>query len=158
MALAWNERIKGGEILGTGFYNDWITITNDVTPGRCAFNFCERYDHPNSRSPRRRSLHDTNPELLETMIAQEQTVFRYSDGEGNFINEFPVNPNNAATTSPASVTSKKYHGPHATIPERTPVGDPVLTPCEDTLKIKTFAMKTGLTKRNSMEGKNGGGL
>lgn len=126
MALAWNERVKNGEILGTGFFNDWVYITNDVTAGRSAFN-----NFPKGTTIKIPIAHGEGryttqiPELLDSMIASEQTVFRYSDVNGNFINEFPVNPNNAVYNL-AGVCNPEGNimalMPH---PERTEVGDPI---------------------------------
>ncbi len=126
MALAWNERIKDGEILGTGFYNDWIYLTNDATPGRCAFNNFAKGTTIHVPIAHGEGRYTTQiPELLDTMIANQQTVFRYSDAQGNFINEFPVNPNNAVHNL-AGVCNLEGNimalMPH---PERTPVGDPI---------------------------------
>lgn len=126
MALAWNERIKNGEILGTGFYNDWIYITQSVTPGRTAFNNFAKGTTIKIPIAHGEGRYTTQiPELLDAMIAQEQTVFRYSDVSGNCINEFPVNPNNAVYNL-AGVCNLEGNimalMPH---PERTEVGDPI---------------------------------
>ena len=37
-ALGWNERVKDGEVLGTGFYNTWVYLKNTAEKGRSAFN------------------------------------------------------------------------------------------------------------------------
>ncbi len=139
MALAWNERIKDGKILGTGFYNDWITIKNDVTPGRCAFN-----NFPKGTTIRIPIAHGEGryttqiPELLEEMIKGEQTVFRYSDEQGNCTNEFPVNPNNSAHNL-AGVCNTNGNimalMPH---PERTEIGDPIFASMKEYIEQKKY--------------------
>jgi phosphoribosylformylglycinamidine synthase len=96
MSLAWNRRIREGKILGVGFYNDWIHIRHDEKPGRSAFN---RF--PKNTIMRIPVAHGegrfTTKEkgLLENLIANGQTLFRYCDENGEFKPEFPVNPNGA---------------------------------------------------------------
>lgn len=139
MALAWNERIKDGKILGTGFYNDWITIRNDVTSGRCAFN-----NFPKGTTIRIPIAHGEGryttqiPELLDEMIKGEQTVFRYSDEQGNCTNEFPVNPNNSiyniagVCNTDGNIMALMPH------PERTEIGDPIFASMKNYIEQKKY--------------------
>jgi len=96
MALAWNERVKDGKILGVGFYNDWIHIRHDAKPGRSAFN---RFGQktvmriPVAHGEGRFTTKEKG--LLEDLIANGQTLFRYCDENGEITPEFPVNPNGA---------------------------------------------------------------
>jgi phosphoribosylformylglycinamidine synthase len=97
MALAWNKRTdKDGNILGTGFYNDWIYIKNDATPGRCAFN---KYDSghllriPVAHAEGRYTT--IEKDRINIWKNNEQLVFKYCDKNGEIINEFPTNPNGA---------------------------------------------------------------
>lgn len=139
MAIAWNERIKNGKILGTGFYNDWITMKNDAIPGRCAFN-----NFPKGTTFRIPVAHGEGryttqiPELLDEMIAREQTVFRYCDENGNVVNEFPTNPNNA-TYNLAGICNTNGNimalMPH---PERTPLGDPIFESMKNYIEQKKY--------------------
>ena len=151
MALAWNERIKNGQILGTGFYNDWIYITQSVTPGRTAFNNFAKGTTIKIPIAHGEGRYTTQvPELLDSMISQEQTVFRYSDAEGNCINEFPVNPNNAIYNL-AGVCNLEGNimalMPH---PERTEIGDPIFDSMRRYIEDKkTFAIKTDLMKKET---------
>ncbi|MFA7277958.1 MAG: phosphoribosylformylglycinamidine synthase I [Candidatus Gracilibacteria bacterium] len=148
MALAWNERIKNGEILGTGFYNDWIYITQSVTPGRTAFNNFAKGTTIKIPIAHGEGRYTTQiPELLDAMIAQEQTVFRYSDASGNCINEFPVNPNNAVYNL-AGVCNLEGNimalMPH---PERTDVGDPIFDSMRRYIEDKkSFVVKPKITE------------
>lgn len=126
MALAWNERVKNGKILGVGFYNDWVYITNDATPGRCAFNNFPKGTVLKMPVANGEGRYTTQiPELLDAMIAQEQTIFRYSTPRGEIINEFPVNPNNAMFNL-AGICNIEGNimalMPH---PERSQLGDPI---------------------------------
>lgn len=139
MALAWNERIRDGKILGTGFYNDWITIKNDVTPGRCAFNNFSKNVVLRIPVAHGEGRFTTQiPELLDEMIAREQTVFRYSDSLGNCTDGFPTNPNNAIynlagiCNSDGNIMALMPH------PERTPVGDPIFTSMKEYIEQKKY--------------------
>ncbi len=96
MALAWNERIKDQKIQGTGYYNDWIYMKADAPAKRSVFN---RYAqdiimHVPVAHGEGRFTTD-NPEILKKLIANHQTLFRYCTSEGEFIDEFPTNPNGA---------------------------------------------------------------
>jgi len=127
MALAWNKRVdKDGNILGTGFYNDWIYIKNAVPKGRSAFNY---YDQdlvlkiPVAHGEGRFTSID--PEMADLLVKNEQTVFRYCDKNGEIKEEYPVNPNGAMLNL-AGVCNPEGNVmslmPH---PERTQVGDPI---------------------------------
>lgn len=139
MALAWNERIREGKILGTGFYNDWITIKNDATSGRCAFN-----NFPKGTTMRIPVAHGEGryitqiPELLDEMIARQQCVFRYCDENGNCEAEFPVNPNNAMynlagiCNTDGNIMALMPH------PERTPLGDAIFNSMKQYIEQKKY--------------------
>jgi phosphoribosylformylglycinamidine synthase I len=94
MSLAWNRRVKNGKILGTGFFNDWIYIRHDVKPGRSAFNrFSQKLIMRIPIANGEGRFTTTTKHLLENLIANGQTVFRYCDENGKIIPAFPVNPN-----------------------------------------------------------------
>lgn len=127
MALAWNKRVdKDGNILGTGFYNDWIYIKNAVSKGRSAFNYYEQDQllripvaHGEGR------FTSIDPEMKDLLLSNEQTVFRYCDENGEMKEDFPTNPNGALLNL-AGVCNPEGNVmslmPH---PERTEVGDPI---------------------------------
>lgn len=127
-ALAANRRVKNGNILGTGFYNAWINITFDDAPENCAFTSAltpgQTMHIPAAHAEGRFIIPDS---LLEKMIEQKMTVFRYSDKQGNIDAEFPVNPNGsvyniAGICNPAGNVLALM--PH---PERTDAGDKIFT-------------------------------
>ena len=66
-------------------------------------------------------------ELLEKMIANNQTVYRYCDDNGNIIDEFPTNPNGsmynlaAVCNAAGNVMAIMPH------PERTSNGDVIFS-------------------------------
>lgn len=141
MALAWNERIKDRKILGVGFYNDWIHIKNDVRKDRSAFNYFDNniiLRIPVAHGEGRYTTQDST--LLNRLIKNEQTVFRYCDENGEIINEFPINPNNALYNL-AGICNLEGNVmalmPH---PERTPVGQPIFDSMKTYLEegIKKF--------------------
>jgi len=97
MALAENKRQdENGNIIGTGFYNDWIYIKSPATKGRSAFNNFKN-DHimkvPIAHAEGRFTTIDK--ELLDVLETNEQSLFKYCDQNGEIINKFPINPNGA---------------------------------------------------------------
>jgi len=90
-ALGWNERIKNGEVLGTGFYNTWVYLKNTAEKGRSAFNnFDELLYVPIAHGEGRFTFEES---LLKKLEANDQIILRYSDENANVIDEFPTNPN-----------------------------------------------------------------
>lgn len=90
-ALGWNERVKNGEVLGTGFYNTWVYLKNTAEKGRSAFNnFDELLHVPIAHGEGRFTFGN---DLLEKLEANDQIILRYADESANVIDEFPVNPN-----------------------------------------------------------------
>jgi phosphoribosylformylglycinamidine synthase subunit PurQ / glutaminase len=135
MALAYNERVRKGKILGVGFYNDWIRIKSDATPGRSAFNHFKKdliFRIPVAHAEGRFTTKEES--LLKNLIANKQTLFRYCDEKGNFIEEFPVNPNGAlynlagVCNPEGNVLSLMPH------PERTVNGQPIFDSMSDYIK------------------------
>jgi len=158
MALAWNERIKKGQgskedkILGVGFYNDWIYIRHNSKPGRSVFN---RFNQkilmhiPVAHGEGRFTTKDKT--VLKKLIQNDQTLFRYCDAQGKFIDEFPVNPNGAMYNL-AGVCNPEGNVmalmPH---PERTLKGQPIFDSIASYLKgsHKTHVQKTVALKKNT---------
>ena len=96
LALAWNVRVKNNKILGVGFYNDWIYMRHNSKPGRSIFNnFPQKtlLHIPVAHGEGRFTTKDKT--VLKKLIANDQTLFRYCDANGKFIDEFPVNTNGA---------------------------------------------------------------
>ena len=128
MALTENKRTKGGHVLGTGYYNNWTYLFLSIPGRRTAFT---RHILPGQ------SIHIpfahaegrfvVPEELLEELIENQQTVFRYGDCDGNITSEFPTNPNGsihnlAAVCNPQGNVMALM--PH---PERTTNGDTIFT-------------------------------
>ena len=128
IALTDNKRVKGGHVLGVGYYNTWANLQLTASAGRCAFTRHLKtgaWIHvPLAHGEGRFIIPN---ELLEKMIANEQTVFRYCDDEGIISDEFPTNPNGsmhnlAAVCNPAGNVMAMM--PH---PERTENGDAIFS-------------------------------
>ena len=128
IALTDNKRVKNGHVVGVGYYNTWINLKMSTPSDRCAFT---RHLKPNewiniplAHGEGRFIIPD---ELLEKMITNDQTVFRYCDKGGKIANEFPTNPNGsmhnlAAVCNPAGNVMAIM--PH---PERTENGDTIFS-------------------------------
>ncbi len=146
MALAINERIKNGKILGTGFYNTWINMQSSAEPGTCAFNkylkINEFINIPIAHGEGRFIIPEA---LLQEMKANNQTVFRYCDNNGKISEEFPVNPNGsvynlaAVTNTAGNVMAMMPH------PERTANGQPIFTSMRDYIQTEKTIDLTPLT-------------
>jgi phosphoribosylformylglycinamidine synthase len=132
VALTDNKRVKGGHVVGIGYYNTWANLKMSVPPNRGAFtrhlNTNDFINIPLAHGEGRFIIPD---ELLEKMIANDQTVYRYCDNAGNIMDEFPTNPNGsmydlAAVCNPQGNVMAMM--PH---PERTGNGDPVFSSMKD---------------------------
>ena len=132
VALTDNKRIKKNHVIGVGYYNTWANLTVSVPPNRCAFTRKlkpeESINIPLAHGEGRFIVPS---KLLEKMIKNKQTVYRYCDEGGNIIDEFPTNPNGstynlAAVCNPAGNVMAMM--PH---PERTSNGDVVFSSMKD---------------------------
>jgi len=158
MGLNWNQRVHKGKILGVGFYNDWIYMRSDAKQGRSVFNnFGKDYVMriPVAHAEGRFTIRDTK--ILENLIKNDQTVFRYCDEQGKIIEEFPVNPNGAVYNL-AGVCNPRGNVmslmPH---PERTEVsGQPIFDSIASYLKgkYKTVPSKSKSKVEISLLGDN----
>lgn len=102
MSLARNKRVKNGEILGVGFYNENVYVRCDA-PARCAFTL----DYAGGEVEKVPVAHGEGrfttsiPGLLEKLQENKQIVFRYSTKAGEIDSNFPVNPNGALDNAAA---------------------------------------------------------
>ena len=128
MALTNNKRVQGGHVIGVGYYNTWVNLKMSAPSNRCAFtrhlNSGEWIKIPLAHGEGRFIIPNV---LLEKMISNNQTVYRYCDDNGNIVDEFPTNPNGsmynlAAVCNPEGNVMAMM--PH---PERTENGDVVFS-------------------------------
>ena len=94
IALTDNKRVQGGHVIGVGYYNTWANLKMSAPSNRCAFtrhlNSGEWIKIPLAHGEGRFIIPNV---LLEKMISNNQTVYRYCDDNGNIVDEFPTNPN-----------------------------------------------------------------
>lgn len=125
IALTTNKRVVGNRIVGTGFYNAWVTLRAEPDgPGRDIFTA----EIPEGELLRVPAAHAEgrfvmSADTLREIESNGLVAFRYCDEAGYADAEFPVNPNGSVANI-AALTN--YAGnvmaimPH---PERTPRGD-----------------------------------
>jgi len=128
IALTDNKRVQGDHVIGVGYYNTWANLKMSAPSNRCAFtrhlNSGEWIKIPLAHGEGRFIVPDV---LLEKMISNNQTVYRYCNDNGNVVDEFPTNPNGsmynlAAVCNPAGNVMAMM--PH---PERTENGDVIFS-------------------------------
>ena len=128
IALTDNKRVQGGHVIGVGYYNTWANLKMSSPSNRCAFtrhlNSGEWIKIPLAHGEGRFIIPNV---LLEKMISNNQTVYRYCDDNGKIVDEFPTNPNGsmynlAAVCNPEGNVMAMM--PH---PERTENGDVVFS-------------------------------
>lgn len=128
MALAVNTRLKGGTLLGTGFYNGWANVQLAAPAESNAFSRRmlpgEFMRIPVAHGEGRFLMTD---ELLAELMHKNLTAFRYCDDSGKIREDFPVNPNGAlynlaAVANPAGNIMAIM--PH---PERSTAGDRIFS-------------------------------
>lgn len=154
VALTTNRRIVDGRIIGTGFYNAWVTLRAERCDGAERSDVTERSD-TTKRGPSAAShLHDDTPtpvftaefirgELMRVPAAHAEgrfvvpdailgemesggmVAFRYTDEKGHPTPEFPVNPNGSAANIAAITDRTGTVMAMMPHPERTPAGDGV---------------------------------
>ena len=134
MALATNRRVKEGHVLGTGYYNTWTNVQLTGPSDRCAFT---RHLQPGqwmtipiAHAEGRFMMPD---DLLHELKANDQLVFRYCNGEGNTLPEFPVNPNGSVDNLAAVCNTSGNVMAMMPHPERSANGDPVFASMRDAI-------------------------
>ena len=135
MALAANERIQKGKIMGIGYYNDWIYIRSEMPKSSSVFNrFSKKIIMRVPIAHGEGRFETRSQDLLHKLITNKQTLFRYCDAQGRFIKDFPINPNGAIHNL-AGVCNKEGNilalMPH---PERTLNGQPIFDSLADHLE------------------------
>ncbi len=132
MVLTENKRVANGKILGTGYYNAWVTMRLSDQYQRNAFT---RHLSPQTlltvpvaHGEGRFVMTDA---LLQEIEHQGLNVLKDCDAEGKIIDHFPVNPNGSLRNI-AAISNKTGNVmammPH---PERTVSGDPIFQSMRD---------------------------
>ena len=138
VALTDNKRVRGGHVVGVGYYNTWVNLQMSVFPTRCAFTrHLKSRDFitiPLAHGEGRFIIPD---ELLKKMIISDQAVYRYCDDSGDVVDEFPTNPNGSTYNLAAVCNSQGNVMAMMPHPERTKSGDAIF-----------FSMKEFIEKGN----------
>ncbi len=128
IALTDNKRVKSGHVVGIGYYNTWANLHMSAPSTRCAFTLHLKtgdwINVPLAHGEGRFIIPD---ELLETMIANGQTVFRYCDNDGKIVDEFPTNPNGSMHNLAAVCNAEGNVMAMMPHPERTKNGDAIFS-------------------------------
>jgi len=128
LALTDNKRVKGGHVLGVGYYNTWANLQMSAPSNRCAFTRHLKtggwINVPLAHGEGRFVVPD---ELLEKMISNDQTVFQYCDDNGNVVDEFPTNPNGSMHNLAAVCNARGNVMAMMPHPERTENGDAIFS-------------------------------
>lgn len=126
LVLTDNKRVQNDQVLGTGYYNAWVTMR---LSDNFQYNAFTRKLMPNnilSVPVAHGEGRFVIPEgLLREMQENGLNVFQYCDASGNIIDEFPINPNGSVNNI-AAIANKAGNVmammPH---PERTENGDAI---------------------------------
>ena len=132
IALTDNKRVKNNHCIGVGYYNTWANLQLTTPSDRCAFTrhliTGDWINVPLAHGEGRFIVPD---ELLEKMISNNQTVFRYCDDNGNILDEFPTNPNGSMHNLAAVCNVQGNVMAIMPHPERTEKGDAVFSSMKD---------------------------
>jgi len=132
IALTDNKRVKNNHCIGVGYYNTWANLQLTAPSDRCAFTrhliTGDWINVPLAHGEGRFIVPD---ELLEKMISNNQTVFRYCDDNGNILDEFPTNPNGSMHNLAAVCNAQGNVMAIMPHPERTEKGDAVFSSMKD---------------------------
>ena len=92
VSLTENKRVKGGQVVGTGYYNTWCYLKSNE---KSASAFIDRSDmgllHIPIAHAEGRLMMDSK--LHQAVEKSNLAVYRYCDKGGSIINDFPINPN-----------------------------------------------------------------
>lgn len=128
IALTDNKRVKGGHVLGVGYYNTWANLQMSAPSNRCAFTrHLKTGDWINVPLAHGEGRFVVPDELLEKMISNDQTVFQYCDDNGNVVDEFPTNPNGSMHNLAAVCSARGNVMAMMPHPERTENGDAIFS-------------------------------
>jgi phosphoribosylformylglycinamidine synthase len=128
IALTDNKRVKGGHVLGVGYYNTWANLQMSAPSNRCAFTrHLKTGDWINVPLAHGEGRFVIPDELLEKMISNDQTIFQYCDDNGNVVDEFPTNPNGSMHNLAAVCSARGNVMAMMPHPERTENGDAIFS-------------------------------
>ena len=92
VSLTENKRVKGGQVVGTGYYNTWCYLKSNE---KSVSAFIDGSDmgllHIPIAHAEGRFMMDSK--LHQAVEKSNLAVYRYCDKGGSIINDFPINPN-----------------------------------------------------------------
>jgi len=149
IALTDNKRIKNNHVIGVGYYNTWSHLKMDSSSNRSAFTrHLKKGDQILIPLAHGEGRFIMDRKLLNELIKNEQTIYRYCDEKGEIIDEFPTNPNGsvyniAALCNPQGNVMAMM--PH---PERTENGDPIFSSLKEFIENKNPVLDKSLVYKN----------
>ena len=128
LALTDNKRVQKGHVVGVGYYNTWANLKLSSPSRRCAFTrHLKPGEHINIPLAHGEGRFMIPEELLEEMISNEQTVYRYCSDDGQTLDEFPTNPNGSVYNLAAVCNTSGNVMAMMPHPERTKHGDVIFS-------------------------------
>lgn len=95
-AVAINTRLKGGQVIGTGYYHDTIYMQNVAPAGRsCITTQLDQGAVIPATVANGEGRFIFPTDLLVELEKHNQILFKYCTEQGQIINEFPTTPNGA---------------------------------------------------------------
>ena len=150
ISLSENKRVKNGQVVGIGYFNTWIYLKTSFYNDQCAFTRNlkpeEIINVPLAHGEGRFLLKES---LLDGLITNNQIPFRYSNSEGDILEDYPTNPN-GSTHNIAAVCNQNGNVmaimPH---PERTTFGDGIFKSMKDFINDGALSKRTLLSKEQN---------
>ena len=128
IALTDNKRIKNNNVVGVGYYNTWANLKMSTPPNRCAFTrHLKTNDSIQTPLAHGEGRFMIPKQLLNEIIKNNQSVFRYCDKDKNVLDEFPINPNGSVYNIAAICNHAGNVMAIMPHPERTENGDPIFS-------------------------------
>ena len=128
LALTDNKRITNNRVVGVGYYNTWTNLKMSTSPNRCAFTrHLKTNDSIQAPLAHGEGRFMIPKQLLNEIIKNKQSVFRYCDKDKNVLDEFPTNPNGSVYNIAAICNHAGNVMAIMPHPERTENGDPIFS-------------------------------
>ena len=139
MVLTENKRVLDGKILGTGYYNAWVTMRLSDHYQRNAFTkHLNKKNYLSVPVAHGEGRFVMSPALWLEIESQGLNVFQYCDDNGEIIDRFPINPNGSLQNI-AAISNKAGNVmammPH---PERTSAGDAIFQSMRDYIAANVY--------------------
>ena len=150
ISLSENKRVKNGQVVGVGYFNAWAYLKTSFKNDQCVFtkNLTpgEVINIPLAHGEGRFLLKEN---LLNSLIDNNQIPFRYSNQDGDIIEDYPTNPNGSMHNI-AAVCNQNGNVmaimPH---PERTKSGDGIFKSMKDFLNGGSLFKRILLSKEQN---------